>query len=134
MKNKNIILGISALALTASALFFTQQVSAYQGDYTQKGPNCDEERHEAITSAFENNDYNAWKEQMQDKGRVAQVINEDNFAKFAQAHRLAQEGNYDEADAIRQELGLRTRNGEKVGAGFRQSKMQGSGQGMGMNR
>jgi hypothetical protein len=67
---------------------------------------------------------------MRDKGRIAQVINESNFSQFAEAHRLAQEGKYDEADAIRQELGLRTRNGEKVGAGFR----QGGGQGLGMNR
>jgi len=128
MNNKKLILGISALALTAGALLTPGSVLAYQGDYTQKGPDCDTERHELMEQAFETNDYQAWTELMEGKGRVTQVVNEANFSRFAEAHKLAEEGNYDEADAIRQELGLRTRNGEKVGAGY----MQGKGQGAGM--
>ena len=134
MNKTKIILGISALTLVAGALLTTSNVSAYQGDYTQKGPNCTPERHEAMEQAFENNDYQAWADLMEGKGRVTQVIAQDNFARFSEAHRLAQEGNYDAADAIRQELGLRTRNGEKVGAGFRQGSGEGRGQGMGMGK
>ncbi len=134
MNNKKLILGISALSLAVGALLIPGKVLAYRGDYTQKGPDCNSEKHEAMEQAFENNDYNAWKELMEGKGRVAQVVTEENFARFAEAHRLAEEGDYDGADAIRQELGLRTRNGEKVRAGFGQGKGQGMGQGSGMGR
>jgi len=73
-----------------------------------------------MTKAFEKNDYNAWKNLMQGKGRVTQVVNKDNFSKFAQAHKLALEGKTAEANKIRTELGLGLQNGS------------GRGQGMGM--
>ncbi len=131
MSNKKLILGVSALTLAVGAFLVPGRVSAYQGDYTQKGPDCDSEKHEAMEQAFESNDYQAWIGLMEGKGRVTQVVNEDNFARFAEAHRLAEEGNYDEADSIRQDLGLRTRNGERVGAGYKQVNGQGGGQGLG---
>jgi hypothetical protein len=65
---------------------------------------------------------------MQGKGRVTEVINESNFAKFAEAHKLAQEGNLEEANKIRQELGL----GLHDGSGYKSG--QGNGQGYGRNR
>ncbi|MBN1462393.1 MAG: hypothetical protein JW922_01780 [Paludibacteraceae bacterium] len=131
MNNKKLILGLTALALTAGAFLTVGSTYAYRGDYTQKGPDCDSEKHELMEQAFENNDYQAWAELMEGKGRVTQVINEGNFSRFAEAHKLAEEGNYDAADTIRQELGLRTRNGEKVGAGYMQGNGQGKNQGIG---
>ncbi|NMC51594.1 hypothetical protein GYA54_02605 [Candidatus Kuenenbacteria bacterium] len=103
------------------------QVLAYQGDYTQKGPNYSEERHVLMTSAFQNRDYSAWKELMAGKGgRVNQVVNQENFAKFTEAHDLAMQGKREEANKIRQELGLRA-GGQKAGSGYGQGKGQGSG-------
>ena len=105
---------------------------AYRGDHTQKGPDYSEERHQIMEQAFEGNDYNAWKEQMNNRGRVKDVISEENFSRFAEARRLAKEGKYDEADQIRKELGLRIRNGEKVGAGYgKRGNSEGRGQGYG---
>jgi len=63
-----------------------------------------------MTNAFNNKDYTAWKNLMQGKGRVTQVINQDNFGKFAEAHQLALQGKTDEAQKLRQELGLGLRN------------------------
>jgi len=128
------MLGISALTLATGAFLLTEKVSAHQGDYTQKGPDCDSEKHEAMEQAFENNDYQAWIELMEGRGRVTQVVTKDNFARFAEAHKLAEEENFDGADAIRQELGLRTRDSEKVGAGYKQGNGQGRGQGLGMEK
>ncbi len=108
------LLGATALVLGGLALS-SRFVEAYQGDPSVRGPNCTAERHEAMTQAFENNDYNAWKEQMQGRGRVTQVVNEGNFARFAEAHKLALEGKTDEANQIRQELGLGQRNGSGRG-------------------
>lgn len=119
MKTKNILLSVSVLTVLGfMGLSLFNSASAYQGDYTKKGPNYTTERHETMEKAFENNDYTAWKNLMQNKGRVTEIVNANNFSKFAEAHNLAEQGKYEEANQIRQELGLRTNNGQKVGAGF----------------
>ncbi len=110
MNKKFIALGSVGL-LFGGLMLFTNKASAYKGDPTIKGPNYTEERHEEMTKAFENNDYNAWKNLMSGRGRVLQVINEENFARFAEARRLALEGKTEEAAKIRQELGLGLQNG-----------------------
>jgi hypothetical protein len=107
-----IVLGTGVLLVTASGAL------AYRGDPNVQGPNYSPERHEAMTKAFENKDYNAWKELMQGKGRVTQVVNEGNFARFAEAHKLALEGKTEEAKNIRTELGLGLRNGSGQGQGM----------------
>lgn len=115
------ILGISTLAIGAGMLLVAaSSVSAYKGDPNVKGPYFSAERHEAMEKAFENKDFNAWRVLMQGRGRVIQVVNKDNFAKFAQAHELAEDGKLAEANQIRTELGLNQHNG--------------LGQGMGMGR
>ena len=127
MNTKKILFSASTLAVAAIiGLTAVNSAFAYQGDYTKEGPNCTAERHEAMEKAFGGNDYTAWENLMQGKGRVTQVVNQDNFAEFAQAHTLVEEGKYAEANAIRKELGLRTSDSQKVGAGF--------GQGMGHGR
>jgi hypothetical protein len=127
MNAKKLLYGFSAIALTAFVgTLIVGSVHAYQGDYTKKGPNYTPERHEAMEKAFDNNDYNAWKNLMQGRGRVMQVVTKDNFVQFAKAHTLAEQGKLAEADAIREDLGLRTRNGQQTGMGY--------GQGMGMHR
>jgi len=120
--NKSITtLGIAAIVL--GGLFAYPRVAeAYRGDPTVKGPNYTEERHTAMEKAFETKDYNAWKTLMDGRGRATQVVNKDNFAKFATAHELAEQGKTDEANKIKAELGLGLQNGT------------GMGQGMGMGR
>jgi len=121
MNKKSILLGVIAVVL-GGFIMSQNVVEAYKGDPNVKGPNYTAQRHEAMTKAFENKDYNAWKNLMQNRGRANQVINKDNFAQFAQAHKLALEGKTAEANKIRAELGLGLQNGS------------GRGQGMGMHR
>jgi len=122
---------VGTFALVAIVLTGSQLVAnAYQGDYTKQGPNYTEERHQVITQAFENNDYNAWKEQMNGRGRAVDVINQDNFAQFAKARTLGLSGDIAGADAIRAELGLRTHDGNGGGYG----KGRGNGEHRGQNR
>jgi hypothetical protein len=109
MKKTALVLGALVLGLGSIGLL-AGTTSAYQGDPNIKGPNYSIERHEAMTNAFNNKDYTAWKNLMQGKGRVTQVINQDNFGKFAEAHQLALQGKTDEAQKLRQELGLGLRN------------------------
>jgi hypothetical protein len=126
MKSKTILVSAAGLALVGAITLITiSPTMAYQGDYTKRGPNYTAERHEVMIKAFANNDYSAWKALMPSQGRVTQIINQDNFAKFAQAHKLAEQGKYDEANTIRQELGLRANGGQPAKANF--------GRGMGRN-
>lgn len=134
MKNKSLILGSLTAVVLGGAILAPTMVSAYRGDVSVQGPNYSEERHQAMTNAFENNDYEAWKTQMAGRGRVIEVINEENFPRFAEAHRLSLAGQTEEAMAIREELGLGMHNGS--GRMSQNSKRDGSqdqtqGRGMG---
>ncbi len=122
-KTKKVILGLGTLGLVlgiSGAMAST--ASAYRGDPNVKGPNYSTERHAAMEKAFETNDYLSWKNLMQNKGKAIQVINKDNFAKFAEAHKLAQSGDLVKAKEIRQELGLGLKNGSGQGMHNRSGK------------
>ncbi len=118
MNKKSIIIGMTALVLGGIILMSPGVAQAYKGDPNVKGPNYTEERHQAMEKAFEKNDYNAWKNLMQGRGRVTQVINAQNFAKFAQVHELAEQGKTAEANKIKAELGLGLHNGTGKGQGM----------------
>ena len=125
MKTKHLFLGAATLVL-GGAIMTPKLVEAYRGDPTVQGPNYSQERHEAMTQAFEKNDYQSWKELMQGKGRAIEVVTEENFGRFAEAHLLVQEGKIDEARQIRQELGLGMKDGSGQGR-----KVRGKGQRLG---
>lgn len=121
------LVGVATLAL--GALVILPNISqAYRGDATVKGPNYTVERHDAMEKAFNNNDFTAWQKLMTGRGRVTQVVNKDNFAKFAEIHKLTEAGKTVEAQKIRTELGLGLRDGKGQGMG------QGRGMGMMHNR
>jgi len=125
-KTKNILLGLRTLALVLGISgAFISSADAYKGDPSIKDPNYSVERHTAMEKAFETNDYTAWKSLMQNNGRVTKVVNKDNFAKFAEAHKLAENGDLAGAQKIRQELGLGLKNGSG------QSMKNGLGKGLG---
>jgi hypothetical protein len=116
IKMKKTILTLSATAFVLGGLLvIPNAVNAYRGDPNVKGPNFNEERHQQIEQVFENNNYQDWKNLMEGRGRVLEVINEGNFSQFAEAHKLAEEGKIDEARKIRQELGLGLKNGSGQG-------------------
>ncbi len=131
--NAKTLISASALVAVIGLIGAYTFSNAYQGDYTKKGPNYSEERHKIMEEAFEKNDYNKWKEQMNGRGRVSEIINKNNFSKFAEAHRLAEEGKYEEANKIREELGLRTQDKMRNGGRNLGHKKQGRGENRGGN-
>jgi len=138
MKNKLMMSGLMALVL---GLGISSNVFAYQGDFSQKGPNCNQELREEMTKVMEEGDYEKWKDLVSKKspnGRVDEVINQDNFSKFREAWMLAQDGKIKEANTIRKELGLRTSDGERPFDGARRGlgkgQNQGQGQRLGLHR
>ena len=109
------------VAVIVVGVLASSSASAYRGDYSIQGPEYSPERHSEIMEAMEGDDYEAWVKLMENRGRVTEIINEENFSRFTEARRLAMEGRYEEADAIREELGLRTRDG--IRAGFDKGEM-----------
>ncbi len=111
-KTKKIVLGLGTLALVLGVSgVVANSVYAYKGNPAVQGPNYSVERHTAMEKAFETNDYTAWKSLMQNQGRITQIVNKDNFAKFAEAHKLTEKGDIAGAQKIRRELGLGLNNG-----------------------
>lgn len=125
----SLVLGLAVLAIGANS-----QVWAYRGDPAVQGENCTDERHSSMQQALETLDYQAWAELMQDRGRVASVITEENFNRFAEMHRLRLEGDTEGAQAIAQELGLGQHRGDGEGQGFGRGQHAGSAMGRNMNR
>jgi hypothetical protein len=105
-------------------------VYAYKGNPAVNGPNYSEAVHDQLEAAIDNGDYDAWIKIRQENnlpmnGRMFQVINKDNFAKYAEMHDAQLSGDIDSANAIRAELGLsQGMMNDKARAG-----MQGSGLG-----
>jgi hypothetical protein len=127
MKKTTLGLGLGALVLGLGVISASSGTAlAYRGDPVVKDPDYSVERHEAMTKAFENKDYDAWKSLMAGRGRVVQVVNKDNFAEFAEAHALMRQGKTAEAQKIRQKLGLGLHGSEKAPGEM--------GMGRGMNR
>jgi hypothetical protein len=126
---RTILFGLLAL-MVVGLIASTSIVSAYKGDYTTKGPDYTEERHELMEKAFANLDYGAWRSLMTESGRSSRVIGvvtESNFEVFVRAHEAGENGNYELAAELRAELGLNNGNGPKDGTGY--GKGQGNGQG-----
>ena len=129
MNNKRkLVLGLGTLALILGVGGLATSADAYKGDPAIQGPNYSVERHIAMEKAFDTKDFTAWSELMTGKGKVTQIINKDNFAKFAEAHELAENGDKAGAAKIRAELGLGLKDGHGRGQG------NGAGRGIGMIR
>ena len=131
MRNKTIILGTLLVALLGVIAFTTKQADAYRGDYTQVGPNHTEEREARMIEIFDAVDedadqaYEEWVAFMTEDDRTPGVLNKidtpEKFETFVEAKELALEGNIEEANQKRAELGL--------GQGDGQMKRNGDGNG-----
>ncbi|MFA7244737.1 MAG: hypothetical protein WC070_00985 [Candidatus Magasanikbacteria bacterium] len=113
------IFGISALGLALASTGIAQAAnnnSSQNTSMTRK--NFDGNRYNQMQQIFEATDYNSWKKlvsQDERASRILEVINESNFPKLLEMHKLMQAGDKDSANAIREELGLK-QNG-KMGRG-----------------
>ena len=122
-KRKFIALSAVTAAIIASGFFYSPAYAAqaHQGKNPAKYATTLAQR-SAIEKAIENNDYATWKTLV--KGKIAQLINESNFPKYVEAYNLVKAGKYQEANAIRKELGISNRDSGRLGLGnFKQFKV-----------
>jgi hypothetical protein len=80
------------------------------------------EQRQAIHDALENEDYEAFKVAIEDSPLFGVIDTEDDFKKFVEAHVLKEEGKWDEAKVILDELGVEAPEG-KPGMGHGHHKM-----------
>ena len=64
------------------------------------------EMRDAIKTALENNDYEAFKTAIVDSPLAEKITSEEDFKQFVTAHELMTEGKFDEAHTIMTELGI----------------------------
>jgi len=106
MKNRNTLIMSGLLALTLG-LGLSGTAFAAQ-DFSKKSPGYSDSFDTQMTKIMASGDFEAWKALVMSKtGKVDPLITKDNFAKFAEAWKLAKEGKIKEANVIRQELGLK---------------------------
>jgi len=122
MKNNKFYILAGFLGLVITTLTVSVMASAHQGDPNVKGPNYDPVRHEAMQEAIDNEDYTAWVDLHQGKGRVAEVVTEENFDRFIDMHDLMMAGDKEGAQEIREELGL---GQGKMGRGMHRGSQHG---------
>jgi Spy/CpxP family protein refolding chaperone len=107
-----------AMSTSAAAPEYPANVGGLRGE-------CTAEHHEEIEQALENGDYASWKELRGDRGRISQVVTEQNFSTFVAMHEAMEAGDTAKANELRAELGL-----PEHGKGM----MRGNGRGIGAHR
>ena len=109
--NKKIV-GLAVLALTLVLTAGLSSVYARSGGYGFKGEGFSPEKYQEMTEKretmseiYKNNDYNAWKQIMEEKvGEMGKQISEENFSQMAKIHSLMQQGEYEKVKELKQEL------------------------------
>jgi hypothetical protein len=77
------------------------------------------EAHQAkMQEIMESGTFEEWKEALEERRKITDYITADNFARFQEAHRLKQAGDYKGAQEIMKELGIEG----KIGMGRGLSK------------
>jgi len=69
------------------------------------GPKDNPEQHQAMLEIMESGDYEAWLELMGDSP-MADKVTQENFDQFVAMHQAMQDGDFETAKQIREELGL----------------------------
>lgn len=111
MKHRNKKLLMSGLLALTLGLGVSGTAFAYQDDFSKKSPHYNSQFESQMIEVMTTKNYGAWKELVEDSvGQADEVITKDNFHKFTEAWRLANEGNIREANMIRKELELQSNN------------------------
>ncbi|MFA6466678.1 MAG: hypothetical protein WCV71_02355 [Patescibacteria group bacterium] len=113
MKKSKFYLLSGFLGLVLTTLVVSSMASAGETTGKWQGKNFDSARYEAmeesrqaLQTALDNGDYNAWKEIVDSRPKITDYVNQDNFVQFVQMHKDMQAGDFEAADTIRTELGI----------------------------
>lgn len=132
MKKKLLALGVVGAVLASTGYLATGQARAQLGTNQGYRAHYSPERHAQMAQIMENQNYEEWLELVGDKP-ITSYVTEENFSTFLEMMALRHEGNFEEADALRAELGLPDRgihSGERDGGrGYGRGHGMGNGKG-----
>ena len=124
MKKGKFYLMSGFLGLVVTTLLVSSLASAGEFGNRFGGKNFDsarhqemQARHETMMKVLENRDYQGWLEIVNSRPHITDYINQDNFDKFVDMHNYMQEGDFEAAQEIRDELGL-PEHGKGMHKGF----------------
>lgn len=115
---KTLIIAAIALIITAGTVSLVNAQMQEKGNYNrpelseemkaqiEKHEIEREERREEMEKVITNGTYKEWKALVDNRPKITDYINADNFAKFQEAHKLRQSGDYEGARKIMEELGI----------------------------
>ena len=126
MKKSKFYLLAGFFGLLITTLAVSSLASAQSDTGATKGPRYSTANHQAWQEAIEQGDYEVWKELVDSKPRITDVITEDNFDQFVQMHQLKQDGDIEGAKVIAEELGLPMQK-KAFKKGFRMGHRMGNG-------
>ncbi len=112
MKKNILLYSLVAVGLLAFlSMISTSKVSVSDEESVfTYGPNHTVEREAEMVEVMESKDFEAWKALMTEDGRnpgvLRKIDTQEKFEKFAEAFLLTKEGETDEVNALRSELGL----------------------------
>jgi preprotein translocase subunit SecF len=113
MQNKSFLSGVLvALAIVAVSAGALSVYANGKGEFNKKMNFNPEQRAEvkanmeAIRTAIDNNDYQAWQELNKDSKMAEAIDSQAKFDQLIRMHNLMKEGNSEEANQIAEELGL----------------------------
>ncbi len=124
MNYKKIGAGLAVFAVVALAGSALVSAATPESTFKGLGNKPNNEFRGQMEKASESGSFQTFKTLIGTDNRMANVVTEENFDKFVQMHSLMEDGKFEEAGDIRQELGLG--NGQR-GAGNR-GMHQGQGQ------
>jgi len=114
---------IGVLALSLFAVFAIAGLVAAQGFGVGNFQNVNAVDRIAVEQAVENGDYEAWTSLHEGmNGKMAELINEDNFHLLTEMHEAREAGDFDKVKEIKEELRFPAGmgNGKAYANGFRQ--------------
>lgn len=131
MKKRILTLGLASAVLLGAGYLASGQASAHFGNSPEgTGRNYDPDRHAQMQDIIANRDYQAWVQVAGDRP-IADYVTQENFNRFIEMMEAKHNGDFDTADAIREELGMPER-GTHRGEGYGKGDGTGRGQGRGM--
>jgi hypothetical protein len=106
-KWKKAAINIAMLTMILTTGIINSYPSVVDGDQdldNQKASKYSQVKKERATEAFEDNDYQAWKEAVGSKSKLSNAVKELDFQNFVAARTAARNGRYEEAIQITERL------------------------------
>lgn len=88
-----------------------------RGEHGKKGHSFDPERREALKTAMQENDFDAWSELMENHPKADEMVNMEHFELMQEAFELREAGNKEAARELLQDAGVKgSHNGMRMHA------------------